>query len=121
MSSIARTGTAECATATEGDGTDGGETFTQRKVAEIRQIPAPIPPQGTAANDGLNSFRTGTVPTIDVTSDGIVHLAARTSVLASIRHPRELTFTTLAGTRRISSLRREDLDALYAEFLRKSV
>jgi hypothetical protein len=55
--------------------TDGGETFTQRRVAEIRQIPAPIPPQGTAANDGLNSFRTGTVPTIDVTSDGIVHLA----------------------------------------------
>jgi hypothetical protein len=55
--------------------TDGGATFTQRQVASIRQIPAPIPPQGTAANDGLNSFRTGTVPTIGVTSDGIVHLA----------------------------------------------
>jgi hypothetical protein len=55
--------------------TDGGETFTQSKVASIRQIPAPIPPQGAAANDGLNSFRTGTVPTIGVTADGIVHLA----------------------------------------------
>jgi hypothetical protein len=55
--------------------TDGGETFTQRKVADIRQIPSPIPPRGTAANDGLNSFRTGTVPTIGVTADGIVHLA----------------------------------------------
>jgi hypothetical protein len=55
--------------------TDGGETFTQSKVASISQIPAPIPPQGTAANDGLNSFRTGTVPTIGVTADGIVHLA----------------------------------------------
>jgi hypothetical protein len=55
--------------------TDGGETFTQQRVAEIRQIPSPIPPQGTAANDGLNSFRTGTVPTIGVTADGTVHLA----------------------------------------------
>jgi hypothetical protein len=54
---------------------DGGETFTQQKVASIRQIPSPIPPAGTAANDGLNSFRTGTVPTIDVTDDGVVHLA----------------------------------------------
>ena len=55
--------------------TDGGETFTQRQVASIAQIPSPIPPQGTAANDGLNSFRTGTQPTIGVTSDGKVHLA----------------------------------------------
>jgi len=55
--------------------TDGGETFTQTKIASIRQIPAPIPPQGSAANDGLNSFRTGTVPTIGVTADGLVHLA----------------------------------------------
>jgi hypothetical protein len=55
--------------------TDGGETFTQRRIAPIRQIPSPIPPQGNAANDGLNSFRTGTVPTIGVTSDGLVHLA----------------------------------------------
>lgn len=54
--------------------TDGGETFTQQKVADIRQIPSPIPPQGTAANDGLNSFRTGTAPSIGVTSDGKVHL-----------------------------------------------
>jgi hypothetical protein len=55
--------------------TDGGETFTQRRTTPIRQIPSPIPPQGNAANDGLNSFRTGTVPTIGVTSDGLVHLA----------------------------------------------
>jgi hypothetical protein len=55
--------------------TDGGATFTQRQVAEIRQIPSPIPPQGALANDGRNSFRTGTVPTIGVTSDGTVHLA----------------------------------------------
>jgi hypothetical protein len=55
--------------------TDGGETFTQQKVADIRQIPSPIPPAGTLANDGNNSFRTGTVPTIGVTSDGTVHLA----------------------------------------------
>lgn len=54
---------------------DGGRTFTQRRVAEIRQIPSPIPPAGSAANDGLNSFRTGTIPTIGVTSDGTVHLA----------------------------------------------
>jgi hypothetical protein len=54
---------------------DGGRTFTQRQVAAIRQIPSPIPPEGSAANDGLNSFRTGTVPTIGVTSDGTVHLA----------------------------------------------
>ena len=55
--------------------TDGGETFTQRQIAPIRQIPSPIPPQGTAANDGANSFRTGTVPTVGVTDDGTVHLA----------------------------------------------
>ncbi len=55
--------------------TDGGETFTQQKVADIRQIPSPIPPGSTLANDGNNSFRTGTVPTIGVTSDGAVHLA----------------------------------------------
>jgi len=54
---------------------DGGESFTQQKVADIRQIPSPIPPQGRAANDGLNSFRTGTVPTVGVTADGTVHLA----------------------------------------------
>ena len=54
---------------------DGGESFTQQKVADITQIPSPIPPAGTAANDGLNSFRTGTVPTIGVTDDGLVHLA----------------------------------------------
>jgi hypothetical protein len=54
--------------------TDGGATFTQQKVADIRQIPSPIPPQGNAANDGLNSFRTGTAPSIGVTSDGKVHL-----------------------------------------------
>jgi hypothetical protein len=53
---------------------DGGETFTQQKVADIRQIPSPIPPAGTAANDGLNSFRTGTTPSIGVTDDGVVHL-----------------------------------------------
>lgn len=55
--------------------TDGGETFGQQRVAEIRQIPSPIPPAGNAANDGTNSFRTGTVPTIGVTSNGTVHLA----------------------------------------------
>ena len=55
--------------------TDGGETFTQRQIAAIRQIPSPIPPQGTAANDGNNSFRTGTIPTVGVTDDGTVHLA----------------------------------------------
>jgi len=55
--------------------TDGAETFTQQRVADIRQIPSPIPPQGSAANDGLNSFRTGTAPTIGVTADGTVHLA----------------------------------------------
>jgi hypothetical protein len=54
---------------------DGGQTFSQRRVAEIRQIPSPIPPAGSAANDGLNSFRTGTIPTIGITSDGTVHLA----------------------------------------------
>jgi hypothetical protein len=53
---------------------DGGETFTQRKVADIRQIPSPIPPAGRFANDGLNSFRTGTAPSIGVTDDGTVHL-----------------------------------------------
>jgi hypothetical protein len=55
--------------------TDGGETFTQQKVADIRQIPSPIPPGGTHANDGNNSFRTGTIPAIGVTNDGTVHLA----------------------------------------------
>jgi hypothetical protein len=55
--------------------TDGGETFTQQRVAQIAQIPSPIPPQGTAAGDGLNSFRTGTAPTTGVTADGLVHLA----------------------------------------------
>jgi hypothetical protein len=54
---------------------DGGETFTQQKVADIRQIPSPIPPGSRFANTGLNSFRTGTAPTIGVTSDGTVHLA----------------------------------------------
>jgi hypothetical protein len=54
--------------------TNGGETFTQRRVAAIRQIPSPIPPAGSAANDGGNSFRTGTVPSIGVTSNGAVHL-----------------------------------------------
>jgi hypothetical protein len=55
--------------------TDGGETFSQQRVAAIRQIPSPIPPAGNAANDGANSFRTGTIPTVGVTSDGAVHLA----------------------------------------------
>ncbi len=55
--------------------TDGGETFgEQTRVTSIRQIPSPIPPAGTAANDGLNSFRTGTAPGVAVTSDGTVHL-----------------------------------------------
>jgi hypothetical protein len=55
--------------------TDGGETFTQQtKVATIQQIPSPIPPAGLAANDGLNSFRTGTAPGVAVTADGTVHL-----------------------------------------------
>jgi len=57
--------------------TDGGETFTQRMVADIAQIPSPIPPTGSpnTANNGFNSFRTGTTPTIGVTDDGKVHLA----------------------------------------------
>ena len=56
--------------------TDGGETFTQQvKVATIQQIPSPIPPAGVAANDELNSFRTGTAPSVAVTADGTVHLA----------------------------------------------
>jgi hypothetical protein len=54
--------------------TDGGKTFSQTKVVDIRQIPSPIPPAGTAANDGNNSFRTGTVPGVAVTDDGTVHL-----------------------------------------------
>jgi len=47
--------------------TDGGATFTQRRITPIRQIPSPIPPQGSAANDGNNSFRTGTVPGVAIT------------------------------------------------------
>jgi hypothetical protein len=58
--------------------TDGGETFIQQQVAEIRQIPSPIPPTNPdaapAANDEFNSFRTGTVPNVAVTSDGVVHM-----------------------------------------------
>lgn len=54
--------------------TDGGETAVQVKVADIRQIPSPIPPAGTAANDGFNSFRTGTAPGVAVTADGAVHV-----------------------------------------------
>jgi hypothetical protein len=54
--------------------TDGGESATQQKIADIRQIPSPIPPAGTSANDGLNSFRTGTTPGVAVTSDGTVHV-----------------------------------------------
>jgi hypothetical protein len=55
--------------------TDGGETFTaQKQVAPIAQIPSPIPPAGSAANDGFNSFRTGTAPGVAVTADGTVHL-----------------------------------------------
>jgi hypothetical protein len=54
--------------------TDGGETFTQQRITPIRQIPSPIPPQGTAANDGNNSFRTGTAPGVAVTDNGHVHV-----------------------------------------------
>lgn len=58
--------------------TDGGETFTQRQVADIQQIPSPIPPTNPLAapraNDGFNSFRTGTAPSVDITEDGKVHL-----------------------------------------------
>ncbi len=54
--------------------TDGGETAVQLKIADIQQIPSPIPPAGTAANDGFNSFRTGTAPGVAVTSDGTVHV-----------------------------------------------
>lgn len=54
--------------------TDGGDTFTQQQVVDIRQIPSPIPPASATANDGLNSFRTGTVPGVAVTGDGTVHL-----------------------------------------------
>lgn len=54
--------------------TDGGETATQQKIADIRQIPSPIPPAGTSANDGLNSFRTGTTPGVAVTADGTIHV-----------------------------------------------
>ncbi len=53
---------------------DGGETAVQVQIADIRQIPSPIPPAGTAANDGLNSFRTGTAPGVAVTADGTVHV-----------------------------------------------
>ena len=58
--------------------TDGGVTFSQQRVAEIRQIPSPIPPTNPAAppaaNDTFNSFRTGTAPGVAVTDDGVVHL-----------------------------------------------
>jgi hypothetical protein len=54
--------------------TDGGETAVQHKITDIQQIPSPIPPAGTAANDGFNSFRTGTAPGVAVTSDGTVHV-----------------------------------------------
>jgi hypothetical protein len=54
--------------------TDGGDTFTQQQVVAIQQIPSPIPPASATANDGLNSFRTGTVPGVAVTADGTVHL-----------------------------------------------
>jgi BNR/Asp-box repeat len=54
--------------------TDGGDTFTQQQVVDIRQIPSPIPPASATANDGLNSFRTGTAPGVAVTDNGAVHL-----------------------------------------------
>jgi hypothetical protein len=54
--------------------TDGGNTFTQQQVVDIEQIPSPIPPASATANDGLNSFRTGTAPGVAVTADGTVHL-----------------------------------------------
>jgi hypothetical protein len=47
--------------------TDDGVTFTQTRITPIRQIPSPIPPQSSAANDGGNSFRTGTVPGVAIT------------------------------------------------------
>jgi hypothetical protein len=57
---------------------DGGETFTQQRVAEIQQIPSPIPPTNPLAapraNDGFNSFRTGTAPSVGITDDGKAHL-----------------------------------------------
>lgn len=54
--------------------TDGGEKFTQRRVAQIRQIPSPLPPASNVGNDGNNSFRTGTVPAVGITEDGTVHM-----------------------------------------------
>jgi hypothetical protein len=42
--------------------TDGGKTFTQKKIADIRQIPDPLYPGG---------FRTGTVPGIDADANGL--------------------------------------------------
>jgi len=54
--------------------TDGGDSFTQQRITPIRQIPSPIPPQGTAANDGKNSFRTGTLGGVAVTDNGTVHV-----------------------------------------------
>ncbi|MGH6893626.1 MAG: hypothetical protein ACREEP_15365 [Dongiaceae bacterium] len=48
---------------------DGGANFTQKQITDIRQIPSPIPPQGGAANDGSNSFRTGTAVGVAVTSN----------------------------------------------------
>jgi len=54
--------------------TNGGTTFTQQRITPIRQIPSPIPPQGSRANDGNNSFRTGTVPGVAVTDNGTVHV-----------------------------------------------
>jgi len=73
--------------------TNGSETFTQQRVSAIRQIPSPIPPAGTAANDGENSFRTGTVPSIGVTSNGTVHLVwgEWTGTDAEVRYARSTT------------------------------
>lgn len=90
--------------------TDGGETFTQQKVADIRQIPSPIPPQGNAANDGLNSFRTGTAPSIGVTSDGKVHLVwgEWDGTTAEIRYARS---TNQGGSWTISPAAMNDVSA----------
>jgi hypothetical protein len=90
--------------------TDGGETFTQQKVADIRQIPSPIPPQGSAANDGLNSFRTGTAPSIGVTSDGTVHLVwgEWDGTTAEVRYARS---TNQGGSWTISPASQNDVSA----------
>lgn len=42
--------------------TDGGRSFAQRKIADIRQIPDPLYPGG---------FRTGTAPGIDADTNGL--------------------------------------------------